>query len=115
MSYCRGSEKTLTQISLSLVRAHYDEECCFKDAAQDLSRYFDRQGKPELAGYVMAQYCDACTFSTMEVDPLPRIARDMFAVIEGQLGEGHQKTKEFVYRLAQYMPDFCERAREMRS
>lgn len=110
-----SDEKSIEQIAVLLVRAHYDDELAFKDYARELAQHLDSNGKPELAGYVMAQYCDACTFSTMEVDPLPRIARDMFAVIEGQLGEGHPKTKEFVYRIAQYMPDFCERAREMRS
>lgn len=110
-----SDEKSIEQIAVSLVRAHYDDELAFKDYAKELAEHFDAHGKPDLAGYVMAQSCDTCTFSTMEVDPLPRIARDMFATIEKRLGEGHPKTKEFVFRLAQYMPDFCERAREMRS
>lgn len=110
-----SDEKSIEQIAVLLVRAHYDDELAFKDYARGLAQHLDSNGKPELAVYVMAQYCEDCTFSTMEVDPLPRIARDMFAVIEGQLAEGHPKTKEFVFRLAQYMPDFCERAREMRS
>lgn len=109
-----SEEKPIEQIAISLVRAHYDDEMAFRDYARELADHLDKHAKPELADYVVAQYCDICMFSTMEVDPLPRIARDMFAAIEKQLGERHPKTKEFVYRLAQYMPDFCERAREMR-
>lgn len=108
-----SEERTIDQIAVSLVRAHYDDELAFKDYARELAEHFDVNGKQQAADYVMAQYCDACTFSTMEVDPLPRIARDLFAVVEGQLGESHPKVREFVYRLAQYMPDFCKRAKEM--
>lgn len=107
-----SEDRTIDQIAVSLVRAHYDDELAFKDYARELAEHFDANGKSQVAGYVMAQYCDACTFSTMEVDPLSRIARDMFAVIEGQLGDGHPKVAEFEQRLGQYMPDFCKRAKE---
>lgn len=109
-----SDERTIDQIAVSLVRAHYDDELAFKDYARELAEHFDANGKPQMAGYVMAQYCDACTFSTMEVDPLPKIARDMFEVIETMFGKNHPNTQAFVYRLAQYMPDFCKRAKEMR-
>lgn len=108
------NEKTISQIAIALVHAHYDEEHAFKDSAYELAKYFDERGYYELAEYVMAQVCDACAFCTMEVDPLPRIARDMFAVIVEQLGESYPKVAEFEQRLGQYMPDFCKRACERR-
>lgn len=107
--------KALAQIAISLVYAHYDDGHAFKGEAYKLAKHFEEHGEHELAEYVIAQICDACTFCTMEVDPLPRIARDMFEIIEGQLGKDAPKTVEFEQRLGQYMPYYCARARERRN
>lgn len=107
-----SDDKTIEQIAVSLVRAHYDDGMAFRDCANELAMHFDADGRYQLAEYVMAQYSDACTLSTMEVDPLPNIARDMFGAIEATLGKDHPKVREFAERLAQYMPDFCGKVRE---
>lgn len=106
------SAPEIERIAVSLVRSHYDEDLAFGDEAKRLAEYFYGIGRMQVADYIIAMTCPSVAFSTMEVDPLSRIARDMFAVIEGQLGDGHPKVAEFEQRLGQYMPDFCKRAKE---
>ena len=75
----------------------------------ELVDYFYENDKPQLAEYALAQCRTTGVFSTMEVDPLPEIARDLFNVVERRLGKDDEQTKDFVERLAQYMPDFAAR------
>ncbi len=108
------SAPEIERIAVSLVRSHYDEELAFESDAKRLAEYFDNIGRTQVSSYVLALMRPVGTFSTMEIDPLSRIARDMFDVIEGQLGDGHPLVTDFEQRLGQYMPDFCKKAMERR-
>lgn len=108
------SAPEIERIAVSLVRSHYDEDLAFGDEAKRLAEYFDGIGRMQVADYIIAMMCPSVAFSTMEVDPLPGIARDMFVIIEELLGESHPKVAEFEQRLGQYMPDFCKKTMERR-
>lgn len=104
------SDRNLKSIAIGLVRAYNDEEVAFKDEARELARWFDDQGEYDLAAHVMAQFGGAGTFSTMEIDPLPKVARDMYATIVELAGPDSVVTKSYRIRLANYMRDFDRRA-----
>ena len=93
------SGRSLKSIAIGLVRAYNDEEAAFKD-----------QEEYDLAAHVMAQFGGAGTFSTMEIDPLPKVARDMYATIVELAGPDSVVTKSYRIRLANYMRDFDRRA-----
>lgn len=100
------SHRSLKSIAIGLVRAYNDEEVAFKDEARELARWFDDQGEYDLAAHVMAQFGGAGSFSTMEIDPLPKVARDMYATIVALSGADSPEAKGYRVRLANYMRDF---------
>ena len=95
------SDRSLKSIAIGLVRAYNDEEVAFKDEARELARW-----EYDLAAHVMAQFGGAGTFSTMEIDPLPAVARDMYATIVELAGPDSVEAKGYRVRLANYMRDF---------
>lgn len=104
------SGRSLKSIAIGLVRAYNDEEMAFKDEARELARWFDDQGEYDLAAHVMAQFGGAGTFSTMEIDPLPVVARDMYATIVALAGPDSAEAEGYRVRLANYMRGFDQRA-----
>lgn len=105
----KTSPRSLKSIALGLVRAYNDEEVAFKGEARELARWFEDQGEYDLAAHVMAQFGGAGTFSTMEIDPLPAVARDMYATIVELSGPDSVEAKGYRVRLAYYMRDFGRR------
>lgn len=107
--------RTLDGIAIQLVRAHYDDEMSFDKATKELAEYYDGQGRYELSSYLMAQLPGAAgVFSTMEIDPLSVIAKDMYEIIERELGADNVEAVGFRMRLAFYFPDFSRRCRDER-
>ena len=104
------SGRSLKSIAIGLVRAYNDEEVAFKDEARELARWFEDQEEYDLAAHVMAQFGGAGKYSTMEIDPLPKVARDMYATIVALAGPDSVVTKSYRIRLANYMRDFDRRA-----
>lgn len=100
------SDRSLKSIAIGLVRAYNDEEMAFKDEARELARWFEDQGEYGLAEHVVAQFGGAGTFSTMEIDPLPAVARDMYATIAELAGPDSAEAEGYRVRLADYMRDF---------
>lgn len=103
------AEKTLDTHALTLVRAHYDDEMSFDQAVRDLAAYYNGIDRISLAEYCMAFLPGVPTLSTMEVDPLPNIARDMYATIEAKFGADSEEAKDYRIRLASYFPEFAAR------
>lgn len=106
----KTSPRSLKSIALGLVRAYNDEEVAFKGEARELARWFEDQGEYDLAAHVMAQFGGAGTFSTMEIDPLPKVARDMYADIVEMAGHDSAMARGYRIRLANYMRGFDQRA-----
>lgn len=104
-----ATEKSIDTHALTLVRAHYDDEMSFDQAVRDLVAYYDGIDRISLAEYCMAFLPGTPTFSTMEVDPLPSIARDMYATIEEKFGADSEVATEYRVRLASYFPEFAAR------
>ncbi len=100
------SDRGLKSIAVGLVQAYNDDEIAFKDEARELVRWFEVRGEYDLAAHVMAQFGGAGTFSTMEIDPLPVVARDMYATIVELAGPDSTEAKGYHDRLANYMRDF---------
>ncbi len=100
------ADRSLKSIAIGLVRAYNDEEVAFKDEARELVRWLEGQREYDLAAHVMAQFGGAGTFSTMEIDPLPAVARDMYATIVELAGPESVEAKGYRVRLANYMRDF---------
>lgn len=101
--------ESLAARAIALVRAYTDDEICFRGEARKLARWFDERGKEDLALFVEAQFGGAGTFSTMEIDPLPMVARDMYATIAELVGLDSPVTRGYRERLAWYMIEFERR------
>lgn len=98
-------QKSLTTLALNLVRAHYDDTLSFDNAARELALHFDAEGSEDLAAYVIAQRGGEGTFSTMEVDPIDKVALDMFVELHVLLGGSKSElAQDYFARLRQFMP-----------
>lgn len=97
--------KSLTTLALALVRAHYDDTLSFDQAASDLILHLDAEGKEDLAAYVIGWRGGEGTFSTMEIDPIDKVALDMFAELHVLLGgSGSDLARSYYARLHRFMP-----------
>lgn len=112
----RSTSKTLSTLALDLVRSRYDDELSFDDAVRNLADYYRKCGDDALANYALAQIPgNPNVFTTMDVDPLPNIARDLYASVERICGPDSEKAKEFRCRLSVYLDDFYIRCKEEQS
>lgn len=98
--------KSLETLACELVRAYYDDERAFRDVAWELARHFDREGRVGLAEFVLGQFGGPGTFTTMEIDSLSIIARNMFDRLAELEGKDSDEVREFGRRLSWYVHEY---------